>query len=43
VHQQYIAGIEVGARTALGTVDPHPYFQKYREALREVNVWTSTP
>jgi glyoxylase-like metal-dependent hydrolase (beta-lactamase superfamily II) len=33
LHQQYIADIEAGARTALGTVDPTPYFQKYRENL----------
>jgi hypothetical protein len=38
VHQQYIANTEVGARTALGTVGPHPYLQKYGEALRE---WTT--
>jgi len=31
VHQQYIADIEAGARTALATVDPTPYFQKYGE------------
>ena len=29
VHQQYIADIEAGARTALTTVDPTPYYQKY--------------
>ena len=33
VHQQYIADIEAGARTALATVDPIPYFQKYGENL----------
>jgi hypothetical protein len=33
VHQQYIADIEAGARTALGTVDPAPYFAKYGENL----------
>jgi glyoxylase-like metal-dependent hydrolase (beta-lactamase superfamily II) len=33
VHQQYIADIEAGARTALATVDPTPYFQKYGENL----------
>ena len=33
VHQQYIADIEAGARRALGTVDPAPYFQKYGENL----------
>jgi hypothetical protein len=26
VHQQYIADIEAGAKAALGTVDPTPYF-----------------
>jgi glyoxylase-like metal-dependent hydrolase (beta-lactamase superfamily II) len=34
VHQQYIADIQAGAREALGTVDPTPYFQRYGE-----NVW----
>ena len=34
VHQQYIADIEAGAKEALGTVDPTPYFQKYGE-----NAW----
>jgi len=29
LHQQYIADIEAGARTALATVDPTPYYQKY--------------
>jgi glyoxylase-like metal-dependent hydrolase (beta-lactamase superfamily II) len=33
LHQQYIADIETGARTALGTVDPTPYFAKYGENL----------
>jgi hypothetical protein len=33
VHQQYIADIEAGAKTALATVDPTPYFQKYGENL----------
>jgi hypothetical protein len=33
VHQAYIADVEAGARTALGTVDPSPYFQKYGENL----------
>ena len=33
LHQQYIADIEAGARTALGTVDPTPYFQKYGQNL----------
>jgi hypothetical protein len=31
-YQQYIADIEAGARTALGTI-PSPYFQKYAENL----------
>jgi glyoxylase-like metal-dependent hydrolase (beta-lactamase superfamily II) len=34
LHQQYIADIQAGAREALGTVDPTPYFVKYGE-----NVW----
>jgi glyoxylase-like metal-dependent hydrolase (beta-lactamase superfamily II) len=34
LHQQYIADIEAGARQALATTDPTPYFQKYGE-----NVW----
>jgi glyoxylase-like metal-dependent hydrolase (beta-lactamase superfamily II) len=34
VHQAYIADIEAGAREALGTVDPTPYFVKYGE-----NAW----
>jgi len=34
VHQQYMADIAASVRTALGTVDPTPYFQKYGE-----NVW----
>jgi hypothetical protein len=33
LHHQYIADIEAGARTALATVDPTPYFQKYGENL----------
>jgi hypothetical protein len=33
LHQQYIADIEAGARSALGTVDPTPYFQRYRNNL----------
>jgi glyoxylase-like metal-dependent hydrolase (beta-lactamase superfamily II) len=33
LHQQYIADIEAGARTALATVDPAPYYQKYRDNL----------
>jgi glyoxylase-like metal-dependent hydrolase (beta-lactamase superfamily II) len=33
VHQQYIADIEAGARTALATIDPTPYFQKYGQNL----------
>jgi len=36
LHQQYIADIEAGAREALGTVDPTPYFLKYEE-----NVWAA--
>jgi len=36
VHQQYIADIEAGARQALATVDPTPYFVKYGE-----NVWAA--
>jgi glyoxylase-like metal-dependent hydrolase (beta-lactamase superfamily II) len=36
LHQQYIADIEAGAKEALGTVDPTPYFQKYGE-----NVWAA--
>ena len=31
LHQQYIADIQAGAREALGTVDPIPYFVKYGE------------
>ena len=34
VHQQYMADIDASVRTALPTVDPTPYFQKYGE-----NVW----
>ena len=33
VHQRYIADIEAGARTALATVDPTPYFREYGENL----------
>ena len=29
LHQQYIADIEAGARTALATIDPTPYYQQY--------------
>jgi glyoxylase-like metal-dependent hydrolase (beta-lactamase superfamily II) len=36
VHQQYIADIEAGARDALATVDPTPYFAKYGD-----NVWAA--
>jgi len=55
VHQQYIADIEAGARRALGTVDPAPYFQKYgenlwaavkgwsRSASTSATAWTCTP
>ena len=35
-HQQYIADIQAGAREALGTVDPTPYFVRYGE-----NVWAA--
>jgi glyoxylase-like metal-dependent hydrolase (beta-lactamase superfamily II) len=31
LHQQYVADIAAGARTALGAVDPTPFFQKYGE------------
>jgi glyoxylase-like metal-dependent hydrolase (beta-lactamase superfamily II) len=34
VHQQYIADIEASAREALASVDPTPYYMRYRE-----NVW----
>jgi glyoxylase-like metal-dependent hydrolase (beta-lactamase superfamily II) len=34
VHQQYIADIEASAREALASVDPVPYYMRYRE-----NVW----
>ena len=34
VHQQYIADIDESAHTALASVDPTPYFQKYG-----ANVW----
>src|SRR5256885_1307344 len=30
LHQQYMADLEASAKTALATVDPTPYFQKYR-------------
>jgi glyoxylase-like metal-dependent hydrolase (beta-lactamase superfamily II) len=36
LHQQYVADIAASARTALGTVDPTPYFVKYGE-----NVWAA--
>src|SRR5436190_7874331 len=36
VHQAYIADIQAGAREALGTVDPTPYFVKYGE-----NAWAA--
>ena len=36
LHQQYIADIQAGAREALGTVDPTPYFVRYGE-----NVWAA--
>jgi glyoxylase-like metal-dependent hydrolase (beta-lactamase superfamily II) len=36
VHQQYVADIQAGAKEALGTVDPTPYFQKYGQ-----NVWAA--
>jgi glyoxylase-like metal-dependent hydrolase (beta-lactamase superfamily II) len=36
LHQQYVADIAANARTALGRVDPTPYFQKYGE-----NVWAA--
>ena len=36
LHQQYIADISEQARTALATVDPTPYFQKYG-----ANVWAA--
>src|SRR4029079_932431 len=29
LHQQYMADLEASARTALASVDPTPYFQKY--------------
>ena len=29
VHQQYMADLVANARTALNTVDPTPYFQRY--------------
>ena len=34
VHQQYIADIEASSREALASVDPTPYYMRYRE-----NVW----
>jgi glyoxylase-like metal-dependent hydrolase (beta-lactamase superfamily II) len=36
LHQQYVADISENARTALATVDPTPYFQKYG-----ANVWAA--
>ena len=36
LHQQYVADIAASARTALGTVDPTPYFQQYGQ-----NVWAA--
>ena len=36
LHQRFIASIESGARQALATVDPTPYFQKYGQ-----NVWAA--
>jgi glyoxylase-like metal-dependent hydrolase (beta-lactamase superfamily II) len=36
LHQQYIADIEAGARAALVTVDPTPYYQRYGE-----NAWAA--
>jgi glyoxylase-like metal-dependent hydrolase (beta-lactamase superfamily II) len=36
LHQRYIADIQAGAREALGSVDPTPYFVRYRE-----NVWAA--
>jgi glyoxylase-like metal-dependent hydrolase (beta-lactamase superfamily II) len=36
LHQQYIADIVDSSRTALGSVDPTPYFQKYGE-----NAWAA--
>jgi glyoxylase-like metal-dependent hydrolase (beta-lactamase superfamily II) len=36
VHQQYMADIAAGSRTALETVDPTPYFVKYGE-----NTWAA--
>jgi glyoxylase-like metal-dependent hydrolase (beta-lactamase superfamily II) len=36
LHQQYIADIQAGAREALGSVDPTPYFVKYEE-----NMWAA--
>jgi len=36
LHQQYVADIAASARTALGTVDPTPFFQKYGE-----NAWAA--
>ena len=29
LHQQYMTDLEASAKTALATVDPTPYFQKY--------------
>ena len=36
LHQQYVADIAASAKTALGTVDPTPYFVKYGE-----NAWAA--
>src|SRR6266545_3682846 len=36
LHQQYMADIAASVRTAIDTVDPTPYFQKYGE-----NVWAA--
>ena len=36
LHQQYMADLEASAKTALATVDPTPYFQKYG-----ANMWAA--
>ena len=36
LHQQYMADLEASARTAIATVDPTPYFQKYGQ-----NAWAA--
>jgi len=36
LHQQYMADLEASAETALATVDPTPYFQRYGK-----NVWAA--